>query len=71
MLSLGTLSIANNHGSYQDLARARSRYGTALRLANSSLRDPDLATNDDTLSGILLLGMFEVKKRPSRSLLAS
>ena len=60
LLSLGTLSIANNHGSYDDLVRARHRYGVALRSANNSLKDPRLATNDDTLSGILLLAMFEV-----------
>lgn len=61
LLSLGTLSIANNHGSYRDTQRARQRYGLALRLANVSLRDECTATDDDTLSGILLLAMFEVR----------
>lgn len=61
LLSLGTLSIANNYGSYDDTQRARQRYGIALRHANASLRNECTATNDDTLSGILLLAMFEVR----------
>lgn len=60
LLSLGTLSIANNHGSHSDLMRARQKYGVALRCANNSLKDPTTATTEDTLSGILLLAIFEV-----------
>lgn len=61
ILSLGTLTIANNHGSQKELTLARKRYGAALQSANNSLKDLDMAANEDTLSGILLLGMFEVR----------
>lgn len=60
ILSLGTLSIANNHGSARDVVRARHRYGIALRSANRCLLDPAQALHDDTLSAILVLGVFEV-----------
>ena len=53
-------SLANRPNSKNLLPKAREIYTKALALTNAALRDPVQAKTDQTLSSVLLLGIFEV-----------
>jgi len=56
-LGLSSLSLATK--SPQVMIKANARYAEALISINTSLRDPVLAKDDQTLIVVMLLGMYE------------
>lgn len=58
--SVGMAGLANTKAAPQVMIAARKSYARALRLINTALQDPVESTRDQTLSAILLLGLFEV-----------
>ena len=58
--SVGMAALSNTKSAPQVMVAARQSYAKALRLINAALRDPVESKTDQTLSAILLLGLFEV-----------
>lgn len=60
MSAVGLIGLANMTRSPEAADAARKAYGTALRLTNQALRDPDEAVKDTTMLAILILSLFEM-----------
>ncbi len=58
--SVGMAGLANTKFAPQVMIAARQTYARALRLINAALRDPIETKTNQTLSAVLLLGLFEV-----------
>ena len=59
---VGMAGLANTRHAPQVMFAARQIYARALRLINAALRDPIESKTDQTLSAVLLLGLFEVNR---------
>ena len=62
VISVGMAALSNTKAAPQVMVAARQSYVKALRLINTALRDPVESKTDQTLSAILLLGLFEVSR---------
>ena len=58
--SIGMAALSNVRNDPNIMAKARLKYMSALRLTNATLRDPIQAREDQTLTAVILLSMFEV-----------
>ena len=58
--AVGMAGLANTRAAPQVMVAARENYAKALRLINAALRDPIESKTNQTLSAVLLLGLFEV-----------
>ena len=58
--SVGMAGISNVKKDPHLMAAARQKYISALRMTNIALQDPVSARTDQTLTAIVLLGIFEV-----------
>ena len=59
--SVGLAGLSNTKHAPQVMVTARQIYARALRLTNAALRDPIESKTDQTLSAVMLLGLFEVR----------
>lgn len=60
--SIGMAGMSNLKKSPDIMVLARQKHVSALRLINSSIRDPESAKSDQMLIAVLLLGLFEVRE---------
>ena len=60
MTSLGMSGLSNVQRAPEAKAISTQKYAAALRGVNTLLRDPERATEDETLITVLLLGLYEV-----------
>ena len=58
--AIGLASISNMKHSPKLMVAAGGEYAKALRAINASIQDPSKATADETLTAVMLLGLFEV-----------
>ena len=58
--AIGLASISNIKRSPELMVAAGREYAKALRAINASIQDPRKATTDETLTAVMLLGLFEV-----------
>ena len=58
--AIGLASISNMKHSPEVMVAASQQYAGALRAINSSIQSSSLATTDQTLIAVMLLGVFEV-----------
>jgi hypothetical protein len=68
--AIGSAGLARVRMSHELNSKARFKYSVALSTINAALRDPLKAVQDETLTAVILLGLYEVcikQRNPSRS----
>ena len=68
LTSVGMAGLANVKNDPCVMAAAREKYAAALQLTNLALQDPGSVWTDQTLTSVLLLGIFEVQSLPIRDI---
>ena len=66
VISLGMAGLANATKSPEIMIAAVARYNSALRLVSTAIQSLEEAKKDETLTIVILLGLFEVRLTPSR-----
>lgn len=61
--ALGMAGLANFWKAGNIMARAHTKYTSAVRLVGSMLQDIDTAKSDQTLVAVMLLGLYEVREK--------
>ncbi|EFX05235.1 c6 zinc finger domain containing protein [Grosmannia clavigera kw1407] len=66
MAAVGLGGLSQLTHSKEIFSSARESYGTALRLVNAALKDPEEAVKDTTMLCVLILGVFEMMAGPGK-----